>query len=173
MEKYFCKLANYPILSKKYIDEACNSNFKISLAPNLWLAPTTFKNSTFVKNIENHFKTQCVLKYHLNIPNSYYDWHIDARRDCALNWLIKTNDNSSVFYREVIEKAVPTNHRPLFYRLIEAEYELYKPTLLNTKFEHCVVNNSDEERIILSLSIVDVNYDQALDYFINLQISDY
>lgn len=168
MEKYFYKFNNYPDLPKKYIDEACASDFTISLAPNLFLAPTSFHNSAFVHNIQEHFKTQCVLKYHLNVPNSYYDWHKDARRECAVNWLIKTNNESSVYYREVIQEAIPDNHDPLFYKLIKAEYQLYKPTLLNTKFDHCVINDSSETRIILSMSIVNISYENVLDYLKNL-----
>jgi hypothetical protein len=54
------------------------------------------------------------------------------------------------------------NKKTLLYNLTEVLYNGHKPTLLNTKQEHCVINNSDDGRVILSLTIFDTTYDEAL-----------
>lgn len=85
-------------------------------------------------------------RYYKTPSHSYYDWHLDGKRKCALNWLVKTNPEARTFYRD-------RRHNLLFWDLIEARYDLDHPTLIDTQREHCVYNNGDDERIILSVSI--------------------
>jgi hypothetical protein len=50
------------------------------------------------------------------------------------------------------------------YKLDPVRYVLYKPTALNVTNEHCVVNNSEHDRIILSLSVHESTYEQTVEY---------
>ena len=97
-----------------------------------------------------------------NPPNSYYDWHTDIGRQCSLNWLIKTNDKALTLYRQHI--SAPEGNKSIMYDIQTVEYALYKPTLLDTTKEHCVINPSSEERIIFSLSIK-APFEQAKEFF--------
>jgi hypothetical protein len=70
-----------------------------------------------------------------------------------------------------IPEAIPEiNKRVVLYNVEEVVYNLYKPTLIDTTHEHCVINNSDESRIILSLTIWDTTYDEALFFLKNLNV---
>jgi hypothetical protein len=107
-------------------------------------------------------------EYYLTHKNSYYDWHIDKNRSVGINWLIKTNPKASTYYRDPI---LPDSK---FYNLTEVDYKLHNPTLFNTEFEHCVINNYPEERIILSLSIFnDAKFDDVVDFLSQLEIDSY
>ena len=161
---------NWPELPQKYIDEACNSKFELIHEPSiLYWAPTSFVESDLYKEISKKYR--CGARYFLNPPHTLYDWHVDNRRSCAINWVIKTNDKCTTLYREPIPEAIPVvNKRILLYNLTELMYDGHKPTLLNTKKEHCVINNSDNDRIILSVTIFDTTYEDAQLYLKNLNV---
>ena len=151
-------------LPQKYIDEGLNAEFQLIHQPSiLYCAPTSFIHSDLYKEISKKYR--CGARYFLNPPHTLYDWHTDNKRSCAINWVIKTNDKCTTLYRKSIPEAIPVvNKRSLLYNLTEVLYNGHKPTLLNTKEEHCVINNSDDGRVILSLTIFDTTYDEALEF---------
>jgi len=169
MSKYYTNL-NLPPLDDQFISEALNQKFELIHEPSILIcASTTFHTTDFFKTITSKFR--CGTRYFLNPPHTIYDWHTDNKRSCAINWVIKTNKNCLTLYREAIPEAIPEiNKRVVLYNVEEVVYNLYKPTLIDTTHEHCVINNSDESRIILSLTIWNTTYDEALFFLKNLNV---
>jgi len=174
-EKYFYHLNNLPELPQHFVEQALvEENYQITLTPNLYESKIFgWYQTDFLKSLVSHFNTKCTAAFILNPPNSYYKWHTDWGRHCALNWLIKTNPKAGAFYKEPIPEAMPTDRDPHYYNLIEVDYTLYKPTLLNTDLSHCVMNNYNDSRIIFTTNIFDVSYADVLDFLKNLNISSY
>lgn len=104
-----------------------------------------------------------------NLPMSYYDWHIDLRRQCSLNWLLQ-NTKGKAYYRKNANEA--KGSKSITYQLIQVEYSLYKPTLLDVTKEHCVINDNDQDRIIFSMSI-DAPFNEVYSYLSSLNIEKY
>ena len=74
---------------------------------------------------------------------------------------MKTNPNARTLYRQ---KTGPERLTSIIYNIFPIEYVLYKPTIMETTTEHCVINPSDEERIIFSVSL-DVPFDEVKEFF--------
>lgn len=174
MNSYFKHLTNLPVLPDKYIQEGLNANFELVQRPNLFWCPSSFEETDFFKLLQERYK-KCFVKYYLTHKNSYYDWHIDMNRGTGINWVIKTNPKAATFYRDPILSALPGGGlSPRFYNLTEVDYKLHNPTLLNTKFEHSVINNYPEERIIMSLSIMNnTQFDDVVHFLSQLEIESY
>jgi hypothetical protein len=166
MEKYFHRL-DLPVLDDFFIQESLTAKFEIIATPSsLNRANSSFFRTNFSKLIDSTFG-KCGSSFHKHPAHSLYDWHIDNKRECAVVWVIQTDPQATTLYREAV-----TNTR-LMYNITEVDYTLYKPMLLNTKYEHCVINNSDTDRITLNMSIFNTSYKQALEFFQNLKIKDY
>lgn len=85
--------------------------------------------------------------------------HVDSARNCALNFPIANTENShTVFYKTINElssKEIPDR----VYHLVDSDvtevfrFTLTRPTLINTKVPHGVLDSGDKKRIILSWSI--------------------
>jgi len=104
----------------------------------------------FLGNIYNIYSTS---------QNYITPVHVDAARNCALNIpIINTENSHTVFYKtnnnletKEISKRV--------YHLISSEvievfrFTLVKPTLINTKMPHGVLDSGDQNRIIMSWSV--------------------
>lgn len=164
--KYFYHL-DLPSLDNYFIQEAYNSDFELVKTPSsLIRANSSFLFNNFSKMVSSSLG-EVGTSYHKQLPHSLYDWHVDNNRSCAILWIIKTNPQANTFYRE----AVPDTR--LMYNITEVDYTIYKPTLLNTKYEHCVINNGDEDRITLNMSIFNTPYEKALEFFQNLKINSY
>lgn len=177
--EYFYHFKNLPALSDDIINEALNSEYFWSLKPNTFKCDAKlFKSSRFFKLLEEKFGW-CNASYIKNFPFMLYDWHIDQSRSSSLNWVIKTNPKASTFYRDFYEndpfskKISESGNRPLFWKLQEVDYTLYKPTILNTSMPHCVINNSSEERIILSVSVHTPPYNILKDFLCKLEGSEW
>ena len=162
----FSVMEHLPILPAVYTKEAFSGEFVYTQSPFVYTTPASlFTKTQFYKTLENQFGLiKC--KYLKNPPNSLYDWHCDRSRHCALNWIVKTTPDARTFYRS-------ENKHKFFWDLDQVDYRESYPTLLNTKNEHCVYNNSTEERIILSLSICDYPYHQVREFLKLLDITAY
>lgn len=167
MQTKFFQIKNLPPLPELYVKEGLDNGFEFSASPYILAKPATLFNSTnFRKILDNRFG-EVVCRYLKNPPNSLYDWHIDKVRRCSLNWIIKTNPGAKTFYRSQLR------HR-LFWDIEEVKYDIECPTLLDTKQEHCVFNNWPEDRIILSISILnDHSYEETLEFLTSLNIDQY
>jgi len=146
----FHHLNNLPVINARYVVEALHANYELSYKPNQIKASSSFNNNVLVKSIQNKFG-KCGGVYIKNMPWSYYDWHTDIGRQCSINWVLKSSPTALTLFRNKID--APEGMRSIMYDITEIDYVMFKPTLLNTTHEHCVINASDHERIIFSLSI--------------------
>jgi hypothetical protein len=149
-----------------YRTEALHATYELSYKPNQLKAPSSFNSNPFIKMLQNKFG-KCGGVYIKNAPWSYYDWHTDIGRQCSINWVIKTNARASTLYRTKIE--APDGQRSIMYDITEVNYTQFKPTILDTTKEHCVINPSDEDRIIFSLSI-DAPFQEVKEYLCGLKL---
>jgi hypothetical protein len=165
--KFFTHLNNLPVLPANIIQEGLNCNFRLVSEPSrLYVGKTSFNETNFYKQLQNTFK-EVGTSYRYTPANSIYDWHIDNKRVCAILWPIKNNSSAATFYRG--SKSI----KNIFYDLTEVDYTLYKPTLLNTTYEHCVINNYNEPRIVLSVSLFDISYEDAIPLLQNINCEHY
>ena len=164
----FHQIKNLPALPDFIINEALSAE----PAYQYWQKPFVltkvsdlFQHTLIGKILVEKFGN-IAARYYKTPAHSYYDWHVDGskigNRKCALNWIVKTNSESRTFYRK-------HHHNLLFWDLIEACYGLDCPTLLDVQQQHCVFNNGDDERIILSISIYnDHSYLDVLEFLTSL-----
>jgi hypothetical protein len=179
MSEKFFHISNVPILPDYIVREALESKYEINDYPNIIRAKAyQFEATDFFKNFSLAFGA-CNAHYLKFFPNSLYDWHIDRKRMCGINWVIKTNPKASTFFREpydhdfLYHNRVAKNERILFWNLEEVDYTLLKPTLMNTAVDHCVVNNYPEERIILTVNCKEGAYNDVKAYLQSLTIDSY
>jgi hypothetical protein len=164
----FFQILNLPPFPEKYIKEAYTAKYTQMYSPDQLRAFSSFNNTKFVKMMQDKFGVRGGL-YMKNTPMSYYDWHTDMGRQCSLNWLLQNNCGKA-FYRENINSSAGS--KSITYNLTKIDYTLYKPTLLNVTKEHCVINDTTEDRIIFSMSI-DVPFEEVLQYLSTTVIDDY
>lgn len=158
MPSRFAHLTNLPALSSAYIREGLIDDFQYVTNPYVYVRPAKFFTAcAFYKQLEQKFG-RIMCRYLKNPPYSLYDWHSDEMRNCAINWIIKTNPEARTFHRR-------NNHDKRFWDVEEITYRTDCPTLIDTSVEHCVFNNWHEDRIILSLSFLEKHtYDTVLEY---------
>lgn len=167
----FHHLTNFPELHIKYIKEALNAEYTVNYKPNQLSAPSSFNDDPFLHKMRLKFMAKYNRGmsgrgvYIKNLPHSYYDWHTDIGRECSINWVIKTNSRALTLYRDHIP--APEGITSFMYDIQEIDYTLYRPTLLDTTKEHCIVNPGNDARIIFSLSI-NAPFEQAKEFFSNV-----
>jgi len=163
----FCQLPNLPALPENIIADGLADGFEYTDLPFTYTKKDlAFHTTVFYKLLEKQFgKENCEPKYLKNAPNSFYDWHTDKARKCALNYIVRTNSNAKTFYRTPL----PTK---MFFELEEVIYSDQFPTLIDTTHEHCVFNNHPEERVILTISIWNHSYQEVLKFLQSVEITE-
>jgi len=163
----FFQLTNLPPLSPEIVADGLDDQFEFTVSPYTLAKPARlFYETNFYKILTDQFG-EIGCKYFRNPANSYYDWHVDKRRQSALNWVIATNPGAGTFFRD-------NNRSKFFWDLEEVVYSTSCPTLINTTQEHCVVNNYSKERTILSLTVRGENsYDTVLEFLQSVNINQY
>jgi hypothetical protein len=147
------------------LKEAESATYDVWYKPNQVKAVSSFNNNKIVKMLQQRFG-KCGGVFIKNNPWTVYDWHTDIGRQCSLNWVLKSNSRAVTLYRELIP--APEGHRSITYNITEVDYTIGKPTLMDTTKEHCVINASDEERIIFSLSI-DAPFNEVKEFLCGLE----
>jgi hypothetical protein len=166
MNKFSYLLDNLPELTPEMLNEALTNEYWNTERPFMCISGAyTMRRTKFVEHLENTFGkvTVCFLK---TSPYQLYDWHTDPTRSCAINWLVKSNPGAITLHRW-------NNTGRYYWDIEEVKYQLLKPTLFNVKQDHCVINNFGDERIILSISVMEYPYDEVLTYLKNLDIEKY
>ena len=160
MDKFY-RLDNISDIEQKYISEGLNEDYYKMFKPNIFRSnfKCSFDESEFIQKLKSKFGN-VFSTWIYNPPNTLYDWHVDALyRNCTINIPIKIPDKAGTYYRDIMHPESPTK----YYNLFKVPYTLYKPTLLNTNLEHCVVNPTDETRIVLNITFEkNVTYDKVL-----------
>lgn len=174
MEKYFYHL-DLPPVPNFFVNEAINGNYEIMKRPNLNWAKSSFHTSDLFKILQKEFgEDNCSVKYYCNPAYSYYDWHTDLKRGIGINWVVKTNPRAMTLYREPTPEGIPGDGvDPFMYNIIEVDYQGSKPTLINPVSKHCVINNYNDTRFIMSLSVLGTTYEEALPFFKTLKMDTY
>ena len=171
-----CLLPHFPDLPEKYYQEYKNSTYNLEFHPNVLSGACSFENSKLAKRINEQFNLQIWSRFHKMPSRTMYDWHKDrGGRQCALNWIIKETPNSYCFFgnhkTEFHTEEKYSGDLIYFYDIDSVEYVWKKPTLLNVRNRHLIVNNSDEDRIIMSVSL-SVDYKTALKYLNGIQVTE-
>jgi len=159
MSNKFCQLPNLPVLPENIIVDGLTDGFEYTALPFTYAkkAPS-FHETAFYKLLEKQFgEENCNCKYLKNPSNSYFDWHTDKIRKCALNYIVSNNPNAKTFYRTYLGNK-------MFFELEEVIYSEQIPTLIDTTHEHCVFNNHPEERVIFTISILNHSYQEVLKF---------
>ena len=110
-------------------------------------APSDFKKTRLCYDLFKAFG-ELKTEYFKNEPMSYYDWHMDIKRNCGINFLLNDVGNALTLYMHsgdirlngTIENVIP---------------KLYRPVLLDTTVRHCVINYSNQTRYLLSIGLHD------------------
>ena len=170
LDNCFYQLDNMPLLGTEFINEGIGGEYQTPppeidnvRTSRTTKAKTTFTNSTFIQDLKQKLSPNIHACFFRNDPHSAYDWHTDSvgNRKCVINYLLSANAGAMTLFRK------PTIR--LNYNIAECPYILYKPMLLNVELEHCVINNSPDYRYILSVSLPDVTFAQAVEFFNNYQ----
>jgi hypothetical protein len=127
-------------------------------------ADTSFINTKFCKDLSLQFG-KITAKYMKFDPLSYYDWHTDLNRGCAINFLLNLVPNTVTLFGSRISR--------INLDIIPVTYTLYQPMLFNTKISHCVINYSQQTRFIMSVGIHDANFIDAKNFLLNYNTSQY
>ena len=143
---FFQHLNNFPALPSIYVEEALASNYGLADSTKIYSANSEiFKKSKFYKILLNQFGY--VNADFLKVSSkTIYNWHRDKGRKCALNWpLISDTKNLTLIKDSTIKQQI--------FEFQEVEYVNLKPTLLNTTYSHCVINPTQTDRLILTVSV--------------------
>ena len=169
----FTPLGLLPLLSQKYINEGLLGDYQL---PPLEVnskrtsrsvsAPTTFASSAFAQDLSQKLNTTVRALLLRFGPYSLYDWHSDIDRFCAINFLLNTAPNSMTLFRQ------QTDNR-LTYDIIDCPYVLYQPMLFNVCKEHCIINNGNNFRYLMTVTISDVTFEDAVEFFKTYTIGNY
>jgi len=160
----FTHITTLPVLPDHYINEGMSANYELKFAPCSYRIESSFDNSKLCRELRKEFGV-CFSQYVLFKAGSYYDWHCDIKRNFALNWLITTTPRAISMYRSVVPTPPGSNTiQTILYDVAEINYTLYHPVLLNTSQMHAVVNPGPDDRIILTVSVNGVGYEQMIEW---------
>jgi len=159
----FTYITTLPVLPDHYINEGMAANFQLKFRPCSYRVRSSFFHSKLATMLRNKFGT-CWAEYISFKAGSYYDWHCDFSRKCALNWLINTSPRSIAMYRELVLTPPGTPTQTILFDMEEINYTLYHPVVLNTHHEHAVINPGPEDRILLSVTVENVEYYELLEW---------
>ena len=148
-------LSHYPELDKEIINEAFVGEYYREY--DVWHCDSQlFQHTDFFRVLSEKLGGRLNPvqnpRFSKLLPYQLKDWHKDSTRDSGINWMIKPTQDSRLFYR--------TQDHERRWFLEETVYNLYRPTLIRGNEFHSVFNNSNEERIILTLSLP-IAYDEA------------
>ena len=103
-------------------------------------------------------------RYLYTAPWSLYDWHQDlGEHTCAVNFLLTDVPGSKTLHR------FPTDCK-LNYKVVPMEYKLYRPVLMKSKIDHCIINLTDKHRYVLTVVLLETTYMVSKDWLINYKI---
>jgi len=161
-DDYFYCLRNFPDLENEYVNQGLSATFTLKQpAPVIFAAKANIENSYIYKILLSHTKIM-EMNWLMFPAKSNYNWHTDRfGRNCAVNIPIRVPDDAKTFCREPMFHGAKEPF--IWYNVEQVEYIINKPTILNVKREHCVINSSNQDRIILSISF-DESYEIILDY---------
>jgi hypothetical protein len=167
----FCPLIHLPLLDQATVSEAFGATYidpKKDTAENRIAqtikADTTFINTKFCKDLSLKFG-KVTAKYMRFDPLSYYDWHTDLNRGCAINFLLNLVPDTVTLFGSREDR--------INLDIIPVPYVLYQPTLFNTKISHCVINYSQQTRYIMTIGIHEPSFADAKKFLLDYNTDKY
>lgn len=96
-------------------------------------------------------------------PKTIYDWHTDFFVRVRINYVLNDVGHAYTLFRE------QSGSNDIIYNIDECKYTAGFATLFNSRVQHCVINNSDQTRYLLSFRIFDnnISYEQVEKFLIN------
>jgi hypothetical protein len=124
------------------------------------------KNSLY-RTLKKEFSGVMGATYIRTPPNSLYDWHIDNKRICAgVNILLSDPADCFTLFRQ------PTDQE-LNYNIVRCDYEQFRPTVFNSRIEHCIINLSSSYRYLLRFPIVETSYQDVQQFLSELKFNNH
>lgn len=152
MEQYFYQLNTIDNLSFIPTEISKKNNWTTHYSfDTLSLSPIKFYNHKLFKMISKFEGRPTILKME---PMHWYNWHTDAKRQCAINSFIEGPD-SRCFFGEKENDGL--------FKLTELVYEPGRHYLFNTQEPHAVLNGNNV-RYMLSIGFVKFTYRDILTY---------
>lgn len=106
------------------------------------------------------------VRYLYNPPWSLYDWHQDiGGHECSINFVLSDNPGARTMHR------FPTDCR-LNYKVVMVDYILYKPVLIKSTLDHCIVNLTGKDRYIMTIALLDAKYEEAKQWLLNYKLEN-
>ena len=130
-------------------------------------ADQPFSKTKFCQDIQEYFQCNLVTKYSKLEPYTVYDWHRDLDRPFCVNTLIvQPAHGATTLHRRRINRMV--------YSIREVVYVPLQPLLFNSAIPHCVFNNSNTTRYIMSISMFGTKkvWDEAKEWFMNYRVEN-
>jgi hypothetical protein len=137
--------------------------------PNWYISPYYTERSDLSYELRLHLQSLLPFKisdagFLKRRPNSIYHPHIDPKRTFALNMLLSEEDpDTEGTY--MVNTAIKNNTSTpefLFASHMSVSYTKNCFTVFNTKRIHYAINNSNEDRIILSIGCNEISYETAI-----------
>lgn len=179
MKKFTIDLTTLPPLDDIYVQAGLSSVYTLKDYPHIYHAPATlFKEGAFFKTMVKRFGDANAV-YLKNPPHSCYNWHQDVIRLSAFNWLVKHPVGAATYFSYPYDADGLTAERTaagrdsLYVNLEKIDYSPDYPVVLDVRGTHGVFNDTDEERIILSLSIYSATFDEVAEFVKTLNITSY
>jgi len=170
-EYTFCQFTHLPRLDDFYRTEALSGQYFTppetpEARGRVFRCPSSFINSKFYQDLNKRFGGVQRANYYQNRPNTTYDWHRDTDRQCSINFMLSDDNDYLTLARE------PTENR-LTYNISRCIYKPMYPALLNTTFEHSVINYSNNPRFILALRPGDASFNEVKEFLLNYHCENY
>ena len=119
------------------------------------------ETDAYMSNIRKKFPfLSHIYNVYNHVPGRIVETHIDANRHCALNIpVFNTQDSYTIFYKKDDLAQSEFDDKKILFRVTSPVSEAFRftlnlPTLLNTTYPHSVINYGDQERTIISWSIL-------------------
>ena len=120
-------------------------------------------SSKFVQDLQKEFG-QVEIMCMSFAPHTIYDWHTDIFVRVRINYVLNDVGSALTLFKE------PTESSNIIFNIDECKYTVGSATLFNSRVQHCVINNSDSFRYLLSIRFFDntISFEQVekflLDY---------
>lgn len=129
------------------------------LTPRSIMTLSSFEDTPFCKDLKQKFG-EVTARYYKFSALSVYDWHRDVARKCGINFLLNDVVETTTLFRNNTDKI-----SRLQFPVTKCVYKLYTPMLFNTNVDHCVINYSNHDRFILTVTFPnDVTFEIAKEF---------
>lgn len=123
---------------------------------------TDFQDTKFGQDIQKALG-KITSRFLYNSPWGLYDWHQDlGGHKCSINFLLNESPGAITLHR------FPTVCK-LNYFVVEMKYKLYKPILMKSTLDHCIINLTDKPRYIMTIPLLEVDYDEAKEWLLKYE----